>query len=104
MWFSANLLFVSEHVERPSADPLWEEQILLIEAEHETLAFERAEAFGKSKAHEYRNQEGDLVRWTFRQVERVYPIDSPSLQNGTELFCRFLRNSEVQSLLVPFAD
>jgi hypothetical protein len=38
----------------------------------------------------------------FDRVERIYAIEPESLADGTELFSRFLRDSEVASLLTPF--
>jgi hypothetical protein len=88
---------------RNDKDSLWEESILLIDAETEDEAAARAVAIAKATETQYVSATGDSVVWTFQQVERVFEIES-NLRSGTELFSRHLRNSEVQSLLTPFED
>jgi hypothetical protein len=102
MWFAVNQLFESVHDGRPAADALWEERVVLVQAADEAEARRRGEILGRAEEHEYRSATGDQVRWTFRQVERVYPIDAEVLEDGTEVFARFLRSCEVESLLTPF--
>jgi len=46
----------------------------------------------------------NTVLWRFVKVERVVEICTDELINGTELFSRFLREKEVESLLTPFDD
>jgi hypothetical protein len=104
MWFTASLLFSAERSATPDREPLWEEQIVLFQAPDESSAEAKASEHGKAQGHEYTNDAGEVVRWVFKKVERVHPIDSPTLEEGTELFCRFLRDSEVKSLLIPFSD
>jgi hypothetical protein len=104
MWFTASLLFKAEHHGVPNYAPLWEEQVVLFQAISEPDAEAKATAYGQSRKHEFTNNEGTLIRWSFQRVERVCVIESENLEDGTELFSRFLRDSEVQSLSVPFAD
>jgi hypothetical protein len=101
MWYSASLLFRSTHVPSEARSPVWEESIRLVEAETEADARTEAERLGRAEAVVYQTQ-NDVVLWTFEGVERVYKIDKDELQNGTEVFSRFLRDSEVTSLLTPF--
>jgi hypothetical protein len=101
MWFAASLLFKSQRDDSSAEDPLWEEQIVLFEAENESKAAEKANQYGASTEHEYRNQNGQLVRWSFKQVERICKVEA-AFKDGTEIFSRFLRESEVKSLLTPF--
>jgi len=104
MWFTASLLFKSQHQPAANGDPLWEEQIILLEATDELAAKQKAAQRGKAEEHEYRNQAGELVRWSFEQVERLCEIEGGELKDGAELFSRFLRESEVKSILTPFED
>lgn len=104
MWFCASLLLYSEHAGQPNADPLWEELIILFQAENEESARQKAESRGKAEQHEYRNAENELIRWRFERVERIYEIESEILEDGTEVFSRFLRDAEVKSLLLPFSN
>lgn len=104
MWYSASIMFVAEHPERPRPEPLWEEQVILINSSDERTAKAIADGIGRRKEHEYRNAEGALVKWRFHAVESVYPIEAEILVSGVELFSRFLRNAEAKNLLTPFQE
>jgi hypothetical protein len=104
MWFTASLLFKSQPQPTASADPLWEEQIVLLEARDAITAEQKAVQRGTAGEHEDRNQAGELVRWSFERVETVCEVEDSLLQDGTELFSRFLKDSEVKSILTPFED
>ena len=104
-WYSISALFVSRHKGRPiGSETLWEERIFLVFSENS----EDAERLGKTLAlaaeHSYTVEGGDIVSWVFDRIERVYSIEAESLDCGSEIFSRFLRNSEVQSMLTPFED
>jgi hypothetical protein len=101
MWFAASLLYKSVHDGQPENDALWEESIVLIEAESRAEAEQKAANLGQGEEHEYVSATGDQVRWTFQGVERVYEILDANLESGTEVFSRLLRSSEVESLLTP---
>jgi hypothetical protein len=103
MWFAANLLFRSTHIPTEAKPTIWEESVRLIQALTEAEALKEAERIGRSGSHTYEVEHG-LVIWTFEKVERVYAIEDEELRSGSEVFSRFLRDSEVQSLLQPFDD
>jgi len=102
MWYSASLLFKGVHSPL-RAEPLWEESVRLIKADTEDDAREKARRLGVAEKTSYRTSDGK-VTWIFDRIERVYAIDAESIVDGTELFSRFLRNSEVESLLTPMDD
>jgi hypothetical protein len=105
MWYGINLLFKSIHDPATSEnEPLWEESILLIEAASEEEARQTGARLGRSKNHEYISASGDLVKWRFEKVESVCEILDDTISSGTEVFSRFLRESEVESILTPFKD
>ncbi|MDX1985913.1 MAG: DUF4288 domain-containing protein [Candidatus Obscuribacter sp.] len=98
MWYSAAVFFSHDRNEQAS---LWEEQVMLIEAESDEQAGYLAEEIARKGEHEFETSNG-LVRVHFRRVERVQLIESDTLDNGTILFHRFLRTTEAESLLTPF--
>lgn len=104
MWFCAALLRVAERNGKRDANSLWEEQFVLVESVDEQQASKLVqERYGHDQAP-YKNNKGDLIAWKFVAIERVYAIEQQTLNNGTEVFSRFLRDSEVQSLLTPFSE
>ena len=100
MWYAVDLLFKSVHPENHEQEWLWEERIFLVEAGTEDEARQKGERLGKAEEVEYISATGDLVRWAFQQIERVCPIES--LEDGSELFSRFLSQAEVESLTAAF--
>jgi hypothetical protein len=106
MWYTGNLLLKAVHVNRPEPEPVWEERIILLEAQNEAEAKSLAERLGRDAEHEYyvSRAENDLLRWTFVKVQKLFPVEDFSPRSGTELFSRFLRQREVESLLTPFED
>jgi hypothetical protein len=101
-WYAASLLFKGVHECASDRGPIWEESVRLIRAGSESQALQKAELLGRSKQVSYPIPGGALT-WSFQRVERVYPIEA-QLVEGTEVFSRFLRDSEVDSLLTPFED
>jgi hypothetical protein len=100
MWYAASLLFRATHLDSPERDWLWQERIFLVDAVDEEDARRFASSIGKSEEHEYQTTT-DILQWTFMHVERICEVEG-SLASGVEVFSRFLRDSEVQSLLTPF--
>ena len=100
--FTVSVLYRSLRDGRYLPDNLWEESLLLIQAEGEAEAISLAERIAKGRSIEYRNSEGEVLRWEFACVERAYEVEN--IVDGAEIFSRHLRQSEVESLLNPFSD
>jgi len=109
-FYSVSCLLKGVHISRPHLESLWEENIFLVEAGNENEAKKKGEEYARKDEAEYEVEDGKpgeprgKLRWTFMQVESVYDIDTKEIRSGTELFSRFLRDSEVSSLLTPFPD
>jgi hypothetical protein len=103
MWYAASLLFKSIHSGSVSSN-IWEESIRLIQADTSELALKKANFIGAGEKVNYIVHSGDTVTWEFVKVERVYEIMDEQIKDGTELFSRFLRDSEAESLLTPFNE
>ncbi|MCI0638573.1 MAG: DUF4288 domain-containing protein [Gemmataceae bacterium] len=102
MWYAVNLLFEGVHQGQPASENLWEERLVLFQADSEEAACRQGESFGPAQDHEYESATGEHIGWRFRRVERVFPIESLVLGDQTELFSRFLRASEVESMSTSF--
>lgn len=102
--FTVNVLFRSLRNGQVLPANLWEESIILIEAPSAEEALTKAAQLMSGKKTSYEVENGDRLDWVFAQVVQAFQIDAQQLTNGTELFSRHLRTSEVESLLKPFDD
>jgi len=93
MFYSLALLSKRTHPQSDpqTDDPLWEESIVLIEADSEADAKLEAEKLGRKDETSFTAVSGELVKWEFVRVTAVYEIADDTLKHGTELFSRFLR-------------
>ena len=103
MWFTASILYRSKRAKNGS-DQLWEESFVLIRASDSDDALEKAKAIGKDGLVEFATVDNDRVRWEFHDVMHIYEVNEDRLEHGTEVFSRFIRESEARSLMIPFAD
>jgi hypothetical protein len=85
------------------SENLWEESIILVQAESKNEAQRLAENIGRQRNLIYKASDDAILSWEFFKVERIFEIDS-ILESGSELFSRHLRGSEAESLLRPFED
>jgi hypothetical protein len=102
MWYSASLFFKSVHKQGVEASGLWEEKVFLFSAESEEQVRLLAAAVGKEEEVSYETVSAGLVEWKFDSVGNVCPLSNDRPGEGTEVFWRFLRASEVESILKPF--
>ena len=103
-WYVASLLFEAIHSDPSSAENVWEERLILLSADSAGIADELAQKIGSESGVAYAGQGDDRIMWKFRRVERIFTLLEPELRNGVEIFSRFLRASEVRSLLTKFPD
>jgi hypothetical protein len=102
MHFAVDVLFKSTKDGRVDDTCLWEEILYLIEASTQKEAEQKVQEQHAQSSHSYKNQAGQLLTWTFDRVYNSYPIEG--LVSGAELMSRFLRASEVESMLTKFED
>jgi hypothetical protein len=105
MWFGVSVWLEGCHENVANLPSLWEEVVLLIQAETEAEARTLAEASARDREHGYQvsKPSSHTLRWTFRGVSRTCEIEGEP-GTGTEVFARFLRPSEVESLRTAFDD
>jgi hypothetical protein len=101
MWFGFSLLFQSEQT--PSVtDPIWEESIIVLQADTLGEAKEKANLFASQREVQYQAANGDMVNWKFKEIFEVSEINNSIEPSGTEIISRFLKDSEVKSLKSKF--
>lgn len=104
MWYAVNMMYRSEHKPPiPENQILWEESLVLFDASNEEEAKKKAHQLVTTGEAAYTSSTGDEVCWQFVEIQKVYQIGE-DLRDGVELFSRFLRNSEANSLLQPFSE
>jgi len=101
MYYSVSLFYKSERSD--SVAPLWEERVILVSAADESEAEKKAQRRAKEYESTFVASDSVKIEWKFYQVERVHAIDDV-IEDGVELFSRFLRASEAASILTPFED
>lgn len=101
MYYSVSLMYKSERTD--SEPPLWEECIILVSAMDEIEAEKKAKKSIVANECEFTVSDSVKVAWKFHQVESVCLIED-KIEDGVELFSRFLRQSEAESILTPFED
>ncbi|RMW97815.1 DUF4288 domain-containing protein [Allofranklinella schreckenbergeri] len=103
-YYSASIFFRSSINGDSDNSNIWEEQIVLLQAASEEQALKLAERYAVEQESSYKNVEGHTVAWAFFTIERLIRIDDFNFSGVTEVFSRFLKYGEVQSLLQPFDD
>lgn len=104
MRFSVSILHKSVDSPSDEKEPLWLESIRLLEAPSEKDAEALAKEIAQRDEHSYTVESGATVTWKFMSIESVFAVESDNLTTGIEVFSRFLRASEAESLLKAFDD
>jgi hypothetical protein len=104
-WFAASLLFERTFDSGPEAPPLYEESVVLVRAreDDEADARKKATMLGKAASHAYRNVEGESVAWTFKEILRVVQLIDADIEEGSEVYSRFLTAQDLEGLRSSFA-
>lgn len=103
MIYAVSILFHFSPQNSPDSHRLWEERLFLIYAESDEEARARGESLAKQEQFEYEAATGEPLIFRFECIESVKEISEP-LRHGSELFARYLRDSEARSILEPFGD
>jgi uncharacterized protein DUF4288 len=77
--------------------PQFDEQLRLVEAEDESLAFAKARAFGYREEELFLNEKQHLVRWEFINVSELYKISA--LIDGAELYSRIYESDNADQYI-----
>jgi len=110
MWYSVSVFSKGRHLSRPSIDPLWLQQIYLVQSDSEVNATKKVIEVVRNQESEYLAEDGGpneklgIVEWKYVAIERVITIERDYVHDCSEVYWRYLRDSEAQSLLKPFDD
>jgi hypothetical protein len=89
----AAVLVYSSASSAPDYPPLYEETVTLVRANSMSHAEQRAREFGRAQETKYLNEQGEMIKWTFKHLIDVSEV-SGDLGDGTEVCTRHFRNYE----------
>jgi hypothetical protein len=95
-WYLAKIVFQiisgkGDHVAQ------FDEQLRLVEAVDRSSAFNKAKIIGKNAEESYLNQQKEIVRWKFINVEELYHLHE--LTDGTEIYSHIEEYDEPENYI-----
>lgn len=97
-WFSARLLFASEHPDETDVQPVFEDRIVLLEAEDEDEALGQAKTLGHDSCDQYTNESGARVIWRFVEVLDLVQLPASKLGVGTQVYFQYLDEKDLAAV------
>ncbi|MFR9729969.1 DUF4288 domain-containing protein [Saccharopolyspora sp. MS10] len=90
--FYVALLLIEISSESAAEPQLYEESFVLVKAESDEEAREKAVGYGKQQGASYPNEDGEIVTWKFKELVEVKKVEDATFDDGAELYSRFFRN------------
>lgn len=75
-----------------SGEPLYQESFVLLTAESQEEAGEKARQYGKQHEVTYPDENHEMVSWKLKRVVEVRPVEDATFDDGTEVYSRFFRD------------
>lgn len=100
-WYSARLLIEMTIDGLNPPKPLFEESVIIFKMPDNATTSairKRVGQLGKKASHHYKNEDGEVVRWTFQEVLEVQQIMAEELTDGTEVYYRWWDNPSDRKL------
>lgn len=98
--YAAVLLFETSCLS-PSYKPLYEEEIVLIEASSEEAAKRSAVEYAKQQECSYENQYKETITNSFKLLLDIQLMQSDKLSHGTTLYTRHFRDYKAYEAFEP---
>lgn len=102
-WYAAVVVHVGR-TDAVAAPPLYDESVVLLLAESEEHAREKAELWARGREHNYLNADGNTVSWTLETVVDVAEVLDDQLADGFEVYSRFFRDYSAYRMFEPLLD
>ena len=97
-FLSARLLFEAKHPDEEGLEKVYEDRIVLLEADDEDGAESEAMKLGSKSREEYKNQFGNRVIWEFIEVLDLVTLDTDDIGHGSELYSQFLDEQDLAAV------
>jgi len=88
-WYGIKLLFRAEHVDEKEDEILYQETVLLVRADDEDKAKEKAANWSINEEVSYSNVYGKRVKWKFIKMVDVYQLPEMEIGDCTEVYSSF---------------
>ncbi|RCW40036.1 uncharacterized protein DUF4288 [Halopolyspora algeriensis] len=86
------VVLIESSSDAPDYEPLYEESFVLLTAESEDEAREKAREYGKQHEVSYSDENHRLVSWKLKHVLEVKQVEDATFDDGSELYSRIFRN------------
>lgn len=77
----------------------FDEQVRIIQAPDKETAYLKSLNLGKEEEQEYKNSEGELVRWIFCGLSDLEEISADKIEDGTEITSTLYESNQVLGLV-----
>jgi hypothetical protein len=102
--FYVGVLVIESTSEAADYAPLYEESFVLIKAESQQEAREKAIEYGKQHETSYLDEEHRLITWKLKRLVEVKQLEDATFDDGTELYSRFFRDYSGYESFEPLID
>lgn len=88
-WFLVKTLMISIMENVPEDVPLFDESLMLVKASSQEEAQKKAEKLcRKLYENEYKNGDGETVKWKFVKIIEVSDLGKKTLRDGVQIYSR----------------
>lgn len=98
------ILLLGTTSEESGHQPLYEESFVLVKAESEPEAKNKATDLAKQQQDSYRDENHTLVSWQLIEVLDVKRLEDTTFDDGTELYSRLFRDYQAYRSFEPRLD
>ncbi len=98
-WYVATLIIKSRLTDRVQESWTCDEQVRLLRASSEQIAYEKAIMLGQQEEHSYPAVDGGMVYWEFVGLADLAELDAESIQDGIEIKSRLFSHPDPAALI-----
>jgi hypothetical protein len=99
--YIAILLYESHSPDSAGYQPLYQEDIVLLYADSEEGAKQRAAQHGQARETSYRNADGETISWVLKHVVDVNSVLDADLSQDADLYSRHFRDYDAYQRFEP---
>lgn len=97
-WYVATLIMKCKVTSADSGPYTFDEQVRLLQAANEAVAYEKAVALGKSQEISYQNKCNEEVFWQFEGLSSLEELES-TIEDGIEIYSRLFESDDFKKII-----